>query len=199
MDESSRPDLVLSDPERLVYVEIKHDSPLGDRQLETYWDLLQEKSRALTRLCLLTRSRASAHDTTLARDRFNHVCWHEVHRQLHGAQVDEPASAYLRDAFIELLELKRMSLKRVGWEYIAGVPGLIDLTDMLWAAIEEAIPDCQLRATSGWGWRGVYVDQDWYCGIRYNLHQTVVFENNQGQQPNLCSKAGTWTRLTSSR
>ena len=76
-----------------------------------------------------------------------------------------------------------MSLERVSWEYMNGVPSLIALVNLLEVAILETAPEFDLRKTGGSSWLGFRLDSQYYCGIRYAEPLAVVFENNQGSNP----------------
>ena len=76
-----------------------------------------------------------------------------------------------------------MSLERIGWEYISGVPSLVALGNMLEVAILETTPDGKLRRNGGSSWLGFRLDDNFYCGIRYDAPLIIVFENNLGSDP----------------
>ena len=178
-----RPDIVLRAPNRLVYVEVKDGSGLGTGQLEYYWQRLQEAAEPHKRLVLLSRTRGTAAETTLDSEQFHNLCWFEVHAWLRTAPLTDPVARHYADEFVEFLEMKNMALQRVGWEYISGVPALYNLTEMLVAAADDALPGVRRQLTSGWGWRGIGLRQAYYCGIRYARPTVLVFENNSGTNP----------------
>jgi hypothetical protein len=84
---------------------------------------------------------------------------------------------------MSFLEEKNMNLKKVTWEYIQGVPSLINLTNMMETAVQEVMSTVALRRTAGWSWRGFYLDNAYFFGIRYEHPLTVTFENNFGNNP----------------
>lgn len=88
---------------------------------------------------------------------------------------------YLINDFLLFLEDKAMNLTRVEWEYLKGLKSLINLTNMLEAAIEE-VNNVKLKRTGGWFWRGYYIDTI-FCGVRYEKPHIIVFENNMGTNP----------------
>ena len=181
--EEGRPDIEMRDgKDRLVYVEVKHDSPLGVRQLERYLAELQTSSFTTTRLVLLTRSRVSAHETTLAPDKYHHVCWYEIHNWLAQTEVRDEVCQYFIHSFLRFLEEKRMSMEKVPHEYIEGVPALLKLTEMMEASITEAIPGAKYKRTAGWGYRGFNINS-YYYGIRSAQPSLVVYESDMGNSP----------------
>ena len=181
--DEGRPDIEIRDgKDRLVYVEVKHDSPLGVRQLERYLSELQAATPSITRLVLLTRSRVSAHETTLAPDEYHHVCWYEVHNWLAQTEVRDEVCQYFVYGFLRFLEEKRMSMEKVPREYIEGVPALLKLTEMMEASITEAIPGVKYKRTAGWGYRGFNINS-YYYGIRPAQPSLVVYESDMGNSP----------------
>jgi len=184
--EAGRPDIQLrSGSDILVYIEVKHDAPLGERQLEYYKEQLDRSDSAHKVLVFLTRSLASCQETTLPRSEYHHICWYDVHRELSalkGGEIGE-VCIFLIDEFLTFLEGKQMSLERVGWEYISGVPSLVALINLLEVAILEAAPEMSLRRTGGFSWLGFYLDGKYFCGVRYAEPLVVVFENNLGTDP----------------
>lgn len=177
--EGGRPDIEIRDGEdRLVYVEVKHDSPLGVRQLERYLSELQAAPSANTRLVLLTRSRVSAWETTLAPDEYQHVCWYEIHNWLAEADVRDEVCQHFIYSFMRFLEEKQMSMEKVPQEYIRGVPALLKLTNMMEASITEAIPNAKYTRTAGWSWRGFAIEGGYFYGCRFAQPSLVVFDNS---------------------
>lgn len=179
-----RPDIeVRAGEQHLVYIEVKHDSPLGYGQLEAYLDQLITSGVPITSLVFLSRSRAAAYATTLSPGAYHHVCWYEIHDLINRADIADEVGAFFAAQFMTFLEEKKMAVQRVTWEYIRGVPALIRLTDMLENAVAEAIPTTKTRHTAGWSWRGLFLDGLYYTGIRFAEPLTLVFENNQGTNP----------------
>jgi len=152
----------------LVYVEAKHDSPLGIGQLAAYLDQLNESGVPDTRLVLLTRSRSSSIKTALEPDDYHHVCWYEIYNWLSVADTGDDVCQYLIAGFMTFLEEKRMSVKRISWEYVQGVPAMLSLADMMEAAISEAMPTAKWKRSGGWSWRGYRLPHDYWLGVRYH-------------------------------
>ena len=156
--DEGRPDIEIRDgQDRLVYVEVKHDAPLGIDQLEYYLDKLQAAPEPIIGLVLLTRSRVSAHETTLARDQYHHVCWYEIYNWLTETEIQDEVSRYFAHSFMRFLEDKQMSMEEVPSEYLSGVSALLKLTRMMETSITEVIPDATYKRTAGWSWRGFFM------------------------------------------
>jgi hypothetical protein len=177
-----RPDIsIQTSPESLFYIEVKHDSPLHKGQLEGYLNALKKSGKPRTKLILLTRTKQTAIQTTLGEDDFRHVCWYEIYDWLESVRVKNEVIKFLIFNFLQFLEGKAMNLARVEWEYPNGVKSMINLTNMLEAAIVENYKK-KLKRTAGWSWRGFYIDTI-FCGFRFDKPNLIVFENNLGTSP----------------
>jgi len=182
--EEGYPDITVRfEPDGLAYIEVKHDAPLGDGQLEYYKSMLEKSGASNQLLVLLTRSRQSSHETELPSDDFHHVCWYEVHAWLRNLIGRDPVADHIILDFLEFLEEKQMSLQRIGWEYEKGVSSLVDLTSMMEAAATEVFEDAKLKRTAGWSWRGFYLNEEYFFGVRFDIPTKIVFENNIGTNP----------------
>lgn len=179
--EAGIPDLVIRSPSHCAFVEIKVGAPLGPGQLEAYARALGNEREVHQRLVLLTRSRAAAEATALDSGAYHHICWYEIDRWLAKAGTTDGAGHHFVTAFREFLEVKGMSMNRVGWAYIDGVPALNHLIDMLWAVVREAMPGARLKASAGSSWRGITVDTVYYIGVRYDRPLIVAFDEYDGK------------------
>jgi hypothetical protein len=76
-------------------------------------------------------------------------------------------------------------MEKITWEYMEGVPAMVNLANMLGTAIAEALPEEQHRRTAGWNWIGYYLGEgaDILFGVRYQEPLNIVFENNRGNDP----------------
>lgn len=178
--DAGRPDIEIRGKDTLVYIEVKHDSPLGSGQLERYKAQLNESGVPNTRLVLLTRSRNSTFETTLQPGDYHHMYWYEIYNWLSKTDTQDDVCQYFVESLMSFLEEKRMSMKRVTWEYIQGIPALLNLTDMMETAITEVMPGAKFTRTAGWNWRGFYLPDDYWLGVRYAQPLVVTFENNRG-------------------
>jgi hypothetical protein len=183
--QSDQPDIWIrtSGNDKLAFVEVKHDSLLGPRQLERYRDRLLVSGAAHTSLVLLTRSRASLVETTLRPEEYHHACWYDVYNWLAAMNSQHELCTYFIHNFMEFLEAKDMSMLNVMPDYQFGIPALNNLMKMLSAALVESAPGVKLKYTGGWNWRGYQVERKYFCGVRYDRHLVVVFENNKGNSP----------------
>lgn len=173
--EQGIPDIRISSPGKLIFIEVKHDSPLGLQQLERYKKALESSSAIVKYVVLLTRFAIDFEEKSKP---YKHVRWFEVYNWLASAKAQDLVSAYLIQQFKSFLEVKQMSIQRVGWEYINGIPALINLVNMIEVAIKDAgIPfySSSPRAV-GLDWRGFYLEnKEFWCGIRYDNHLEIIF------------------------
>jgi hypothetical protein len=181
--DEGRPDIVIQvDSDKIAYIEVKHDSSLGVEQLERYYlDLMSSKAKD-TQLVLLTRSRHSIQETSLDRSLFHHVCWYEISGWLSEADFRDDIIAFLVEQFLEFLKEKEMSMEKVTWEYIQGVPAMINLVNMIGTALSEVAPESSTKKTVGASWAGFYMSE-LFIGFRYANPLIIVFENNTGNSP----------------
>jgi hypothetical protein len=167
----------------LVYIEIKHDSTLGEQQLEYYRGLLDQSGWPQRQLVLLTRSASDCWMTKLTRDEYYHVCWYEIYNWLDDPDIKDPIVSHYASAFQGFLEEKQMSLQQVTWEYIRAPEAIMNLTAMMEAAVHATLPNVKLKRTAGWTWRGFNLNDEVFCGFRYDKPLTITFENNLGDNP----------------
>ena len=183
--EEGRPDIeVLVSDHFRGYVEVKHGASLGTNQLERYHADLLRHDEQIKKLILLTRSRLEAPKTTLSNDKYIHVRWYEIYNWLEGIQTDDEVLRFLIRSLNEFLEVIGMSMKKVTWEYVQGVPALLNITKLTETALRTGLPEIALRRTAGWSWRGFrLLNTGIWCGIRYRLPMELAFENNNGNNP----------------
>lgn len=175
-------DIAFEDARTLAYIEVKHNSPLGVGQLEAYARVLARSGKQRSLLVLLSRSRAWCAQTMLSPADYRVVCWYEVHDWLSALDISDSVTRFLIDGFLEFLERKGMSIDKVTWEYIQGVPAMLRLSQMLEAAITDSLR-VGFKRTAGWSWRGFYIPKSLFCGFRYDCHLLIVCEGNNGNAP----------------
>jgi len=174
--EQGRPDIKVSSPDKLIYIEVKHDSPLGPQQLARYSKALEPSAATIKHVVLLTRFAIDFEDQ--GERPYKHVRWFEVYNWLADARprAKDPISMYLTDSFKSFLEVKQMSIQKVGWEYINGVPAFNNLINMIEVAIQGASLRVQQKS-AGWDRKGFYVEStEFLCSIHYNNPLVVTFE-----------------------
>jgi hypothetical protein len=183
---TGRPDIVIVvDNTKIAFIEVKHNSPLGPAQLERYTDHLNLTKHTEKQMVLLTRSRHSIRETTLAREAFHHVCWYEISGWLSEAKMVDSTAKHIAKQFLEFLHEKEMTMEKVNWEYIEGVPAMIRLVNMLRTAFTEASPKEKWKQSAGASWTGYYVGNNFsiFLGFRYNNPLVIRFEDDRGNNP----------------
>lgn len=166
-----------------VFVEVKEWAPLAPRQLESYYNQIRDGFGDAARLVLLTRSRHSAQETDLDASLFHHVCWYEVHSWLRDLEIEDDLASHYVSQFTEFLEGKAMGVQKVSWEYENGIKSMLVLTDLLETAVSELWPKSGIKRTAGWNWRGLYVDDEYFVGVRFDAPTVLVFENDMAKNP----------------
>ena len=188
---NGRPDIVIEiGKDKVVFIEVKHDSIIGEDQLERYYAYLQSSHQKQKQLVLLTRSKSSLQETKLGKDKFHHVCWYEISGWLSEVKLKDQTIKYLVQQFLEFLKEKDMSMEKVTWEYIQGVPTMINFLNMLGTAIYEANPEIGVKKTIGWSWAGYYLDGGIFLGFRFDNHMLLSFENDTGNNPTFKRELG---------
>ena len=172
--EQGTPDIMVSSLNKLIYIEVKHDSSLGYQQLECYKKALDSSPASIKHVILLTRF---AIDFTEHEEKpYKHVRWFEIYNWLANAKTEDSVSVYLIESFKSFLEEKQMSIQKVGWEYLKGVPALISLINIIEVAIQAA-PLRIHQKSVGWEYKGFFVEStEFWCGIYYDNPLVVTFE-----------------------
>lgn len=174
--EQGTPDIKVSSPDKLIYIEVKHDSSLGYKQLERYKRALEPSIANTKHVILLTRF---AIDFEEQEERpYKRIRWFEVYNWLTNVRTraEDPISVYLIDSFKSFLEVKQMSIQKVGWEYINGVAALTNLVNMIEVAIQGASLTIYAKS-AGWDFKGFWlVNKEFWCGIYYDSPLVVTLE-----------------------
>jgi len=103
-----RPDIVLKGgEEKIAFIEVKHDSNLGHNQLERYYGHLKASKYKEYQLVLLTRSRHSIQEISLAADKFHHVCWYEISGWLSELNFKDEIATYLVNHFSSFFQKRK--------------------------------------------------------------------------------------------
>jgi len=174
--EEGTPDIKVSSLDKLIYIEVKHDSPLGYKQLSRYKKALEASTANIKHIVLLTRFAVDIEDEV--EKPYKHIRWFQVYNWLSeiGKESKKPVNKYLIESFNSFLEVKQMSLQKVGWEYINGVPALNNLLSMLEVGLQGASLTIYGKS-SGWDFKGFWLEKKEYiAGIHFNSHLIITFE-----------------------
>ncbi len=171
--EEGTPDIKVSSPDKLIYIEVKHDSPLGHRQISRYKKALELSVASIKHVVLLTRFAIDIEEQE--EKPYRHIRWFQVYNWLTEARdkSKDPIGIYLIDALRSFLEVKQMSLQRVGWEYINGVPALNNLVTMLEVAIQGASVSIYSKS-AGWDYKGFWLDDKKFISVIYYDNPLVI-------------------------
>lgn len=174
--EQGRPDIKISSTNKLIYIEVKHDSDLGYRQIERYKAALKLPNTASKKhkyVILLTRFAVDFDEQQ--EQPYKHIRWFEIYNWFSNAKAKDHVNVYLIKSFMAFLEVKKMSIQKVTWEYINGVPAFKNLMNMVEVAIESA--SLSKKKSPGWEWMGFYIqNKEFFCGILYEKHLSLIFQ-----------------------
>ena len=105
-----------------------------------------------------------------------HVRWFEVYRWFEEIKTQDPVSRYLIQAFKSFLEEKQMSVQKVAWEFINGVPALNNMINMIETGIQGAGLKVSAKYYGGEG-KGFYIEsKQFWCGFWLFEHLFVCFD-----------------------
>lgn len=170
------PDLVISAPGKLLYVEVKdHAEPVPEK-LAGYRREVEGQDATLKRLVLLTRW---APDLPVMSDGPHHcVRWFEVHHWIAATLHQRgDVARFLAGEFVLFMEAQGMAINRVGWELMPGLEALMNFMVMFDAAFEEAglkSMQGQIRASRD-GVGCSVEDSKFWCGLDYRRPLSVIF------------------------
>jgi len=176
--EYGTPDIRISSQDKLIYIEVKHDSPLGIQQISRYQKALGSSSAPIKQVVLLTRF---AVDVGESEKPYKHIRWFEIYNYLASmkTEIKDPACIYLIDSFNSFLEAKQMTLQKVTWEYINGIPAMLNLINMIEVAIQGASIDFYktFPKSAGWDFKGFNLrNHDFWCGFYFSNPLVLTFE-----------------------
>jgi len=182
--EQGTPDIKISSPDKLIYIEVKHESELGYHQIERYKQALMKSPATVQCVILLTHYPVAFQNTE--EKPYKHIHWSEVYDWLVEAKnkSQDHIVIYLLEHFTSFLEAKGMVIKEVGIEYINGMYALNSLMNMIESAIEASgirfFKDYPRSA--GWGFKGYWMEgKQYWCGIHFNNPTVLTFElTNKG-------------------
>ncbi|MBX9585365.1 MAG: hypothetical protein K2X87_34085 [Gemmataceae bacterium] len=173
---AGRPDLEISTPEQLVWIEVTAESTLRVGQLEGYRVLLGESGVGQTRLVLLTRH-PEEYRTEEARPDAE-VRWFELADwlgdELPAAEAAGEVPGFLVRQFLDFLEGRGMTLAQVGKYMPEGLRALTNLMNML----VEAAAACRVppKRAPAWDSLGLKLDGDRYwVGVNFEEPEKLGF------------------------
>jgi hypothetical protein len=159
-----RPDLEISAPHRLLWMEVKAESALRPGQLEGYRELLKTIEGEAKRLVLLTRYREAYSSEDARPDQ--EIRWFEVadwmESELLALEASGAVAGFLAQQFLDFLRARGMNLTQVGKYLPDGLRAMGSLLNMLF----EAAAACKVsaRVSAGREFNGISLD-----GAKYSL------------------------------
>lgn len=139
--EGKRPDIEISAPGWLVYVEVKVEAPLGSGQVANYIDRLSKDRTEQKALVLLTRYEPWVDISLDWLVKIVKIRWYQLGNWLEEAltsgALGNASSRFLIEQFYEFLRGRRMTIGHVDRELQRGVQALVSLMTMLRHALVE--------------------------------------------------------------
>lgn len=178
--EQGRPDIKIFSPNKIIYIEVKHDSGLGDKQIERYSYALKSSNASIKKVILLTRFAVDFNEEQ--GKPYKHVRWFQIYNWFSSVRVENPISEYLIKSFLKFLEVKNMSIQKISWEYINGTQAFKNFINMLEVAIQSASLRIY-KKSAGWDWMGFYVEnKKEFFGVYYDSPLLLKFEVYDGKK-----------------
>jgi hypothetical protein len=188
---SGRPDLEISTKDRLVWIEVKVESPLRAGQLEGYRVLLAESGIKQTRLVLLTQYpevfQADETRPDLEVRWFELADWLES--ELPAVEAANEIASFLARQFLGFLRERNMNLTQVGKYMPEGVRALANMLNML----NEAAIACKVPAkqAASWEYIGLRLDgQKYWFGLTYENPDELWFGTRCRIDPEAAARLG---------
>jgi hypothetical protein len=145
--ELGQPDIEIRFRNRRAVIEVKDESPLGERQLERYRVASQSQTELETVLIALTRH-VLGEESVSAETADRAVRWIEIGEwlddQLHTGRVRSPIAQYVARQFYQFLTEKGLAMQRVEDGLSAGIQPLKNLIEML----QESLRSLNIKATA---------------------------------------------------
>lgn len=175
-----RPDIEISCPNHLVYIEAKVESGFGAQQLERYLAALDARLPPhSTTLVVLSRYPADIPSTIS--DRVIARRWHQVaHRLMEIRErkaIKGDVNKFLLEQLLGFFVARNITMERVGPELMSGVRAFRSLIAMVSEALSAR--HVTMADTFGRQWAGYYFDQkaqEFFLGAYYDRPHVLVFE-----------------------
>lgn len=168
------PDIKITSPEKLIYIEVKLGSGLRDRQISDYKKILKNSKKKIKKVNLLSRFPI---ETNAEKERpYKKSYWYEIYNGLSNMSSNNEAVEYFINKFKEYMEVEGLSTEKVKWEYIDGIPAFFNLIQMCENGLtEKGFED--LKYSAGQEWYGIKFDNnDFWVGIVYDNHLEILLD-----------------------
>jgi hypothetical protein len=176
--EYGRPDIKILSHDKLIYIEVKHNSGLGYKQIKRYENALKKSNATYKKVILLTKFAIDINEQEESKP-YKHVRWFEIANWFSSFEFDKhtnPVTKYLINSFLNFLEARNMTMQKISWEYVNGFQAFKNLINMLITAAEEKYP--KFKKSAGWDFTGVYLDKDTraFFGLYHTKSLKIVIE-----------------------
>jgi hypothetical protein len=188
-----RPDLELSMPDRLAWIEVKAESSLRTGQLEGYRVLLARQGVPQTRLILLTRYAEEFRPEQAPPDK--EVRWFEfadwLENELPAAEAAGAVAGFLARQFLDFLGTRGMTLNQVSKYMPEGLRAWGNMLNML----VEAAAACKVAAktSASLEYTGVKIDaagRKYWVGTDYTTPDKLCFGTSSQIDPKKAAELG---------
>jgi hypothetical protein len=170
------PDIQIKSIDKCIYIEVKHDSGLGLRQIERYRKALENEHVSVKKIVLLTKFGLDFEESNQEGVPDKHIRWYQIHRYLEELKPKREICKYLIDQFTEFLEGKQMAIQKVEWEYTNGIRAFGNLIDMIGAAADE-LGIKKYSKSVGWDYKGYYLQNKMeLCAVWYSDPDSVYYQ-----------------------
>ena len=132
------PDIMIDGPGSYALIEVKDESPVDLDQIQRYSRLVERNPAQSKCLILLTKYQAPVIDQRIP---VRAIRWTYITELLWVvlSRIDlTDTSSHVTRQFIEFLEAKGMSVKKAGWEMVAGIAEFMNFKTVLRQAIEAS-------------------------------------------------------------
>jgi hypothetical protein len=186
-----RPDLEISSPHKVVWIEVKVESELRTGQLAGYRILMGKSAVEQTRLGLLTRYPEVFKPDDVRPD--FEIRWFEfadwLESEIPAADVAGDVAGFLARQLLDFLGARSMTLAQVGKYMPEGLRALSNLMNML----VEAAGACQLSVKKIAGWDNIGLNLDglrYWVGVNFAEPEKLWFGTRGRIDPEAAAKLG---------
>ncbi len=206
-----RPDLWIQFENHLILIENKWDAPVGDGQIEAYFDYLKQtrkKTGKETSLILLSRWHNEYPWGQKKPDK--EVTWIEISRKVKN-KLEEPEGGhtpllFYKKQFYNFLEDNNMADKPVSWQYMEGASALLRLVELIKNSLEELESEGKVsesQITHGQKWAGCYFfspdgqNKFWFGQLFDGNYERLIFTVEELKSWCLPREGSEWSGKTS--
>ena len=178
------PDIKIETPNFICFIEVKVDEDFGPKQLSTYKEYLQKKSKKESMLITLTKYTYKEHKADITPD-FG-FRWHQLSDWLDNLMpnaksggIEFPSfkkevSVFITQQYIQFLKNRGVAMEKINWQLVEGLREFRNILDM----IREAIGPGRVKTGMSVGQeRAGYYEKNmkFFVGIYMNQPEEMVF------------------------